>query len=65
MAQFFGGRSRELRRNHFHDSEIPKLSGYWCVVAQSYPGSCWAATRAEKGRTTWVETWGKAKGPEP
>ena len=27
---------RELRRNHFHDSEIPKLSGYWCVVAQSY-----------------------------
>lgn len=27
---------RELRPNHFHDSEIPKLSGYWCVVAQSY-----------------------------
>ena len=27
---------RELRRNHFHDSEIPKLSGSWCVVAQSY-----------------------------
>lgn len=27
---------RELRRNHFHDSDIPKLSGYWCVVAQSY-----------------------------
>lgn len=27
---------RELRRNHFHDGEIPKLSGYWCVVAQSY-----------------------------
>ena len=27
---------RELRRNHFHDSEIPKLSGYWCVVAQGY-----------------------------
>jgi len=26
---------RELKRNHFHDSEIPKLSGYWCVVAQS------------------------------
>ncbi|ARC39056.1 hypothetical protein A6J80_22495 (plasmid) [Paracoccus yeei] len=27
---------RELRRNHFHDSDIPKLSGYWCIVAQSY-----------------------------
>ncbi len=26
---------RELRRNHFHDSNIPKLSDYWCVVAQS------------------------------
>ncbi|ATQ58109.1 hypothetical protein PYTT13_19900 (plasmid) [Paracoccus yeei] len=26
----------ELRRNHFHDSEVPKLSGYWCVVAQSF-----------------------------
>ena len=27
---------RELRRNHFPDGEIPKLSGYCCVVAQSY-----------------------------
>ncbi|WP_374301520.1 IS30 family transposase [Paracoccus sp. (in: a-proteobacteria)] len=26
---------RGLRRNHFHDSEVPKLSGYWCVAAQS------------------------------
>lgn len=26
---------RELRRNHLRDSDIPKLSGYWCVVAQS------------------------------
>ena len=26
---------RELRRNHFHDSEVPRLSGYWCIVAQS------------------------------
>lgn len=26
---------RELRRNHFHDSEAPRLSGYWCIVAQS------------------------------
>jgi len=26
---------RELKRNHFHDSEIPKLSGYWCIMAQS------------------------------
>jgi len=25
---------RELRRNRFHDSEIPRLSGYWCIVAQ-------------------------------
>ena len=22
---------RELRRNHFHNSEVPKLSGYWCI----------------------------------
>ena len=22
--------------NHFYDSEVPKLSRYWCVVAQSY-----------------------------
>jgi transposase, IS30 family len=27
---------RELRRNHFHDIDVPKLSSYWCVVAQSY-----------------------------
>ena len=27
---------RELRRNHVHDSAVPKLSGYWCVVAQSF-----------------------------
>ena len=27
---------RELKRNHFHDSEVPKLSGYWCIVAQSH-----------------------------
>lgn len=25
---------RELRRNRFHDSEIPTLSGYWSIVAQ-------------------------------
>ena len=25
---------RELRRNHFHDSEVPTLSGYWGIVAQ-------------------------------
>lgn len=24
---------RELRRNHFHDAELPQLSG-WCIVAQ-------------------------------
>ena len=30
---------RELRRNHFHDSEVPKLSGYWCIVAQSLSDS--------------------------
>lgn len=34
---------RELRRNHFHDSDIPKLSGYWCVVAR-LPG--WTAGTA-------------------
>ena len=27
---------RELRRNHVHDTEVPKLSGYWCIVAQSF-----------------------------
>ena len=26
---------RELRRNHFHDPEAPRLNGYWCIVAQS------------------------------
>lgn len=26
---------REPKRNNFHDSEVPKLSGYWCSVAQS------------------------------
>ncbi|MFJ1293138.1 hypothetical protein ACEPPZ_13790 [Paracoccus yeei] len=26
---------RELSRNHFHDSDIPKLNGDCCVVAQS------------------------------
>ncbi|OWJ88784.1 helix-turn-helix domain-containing protein [Paracoccus yeei] len=26
---------RELSRNHFHDSDIPKLHGDCCVVAQS------------------------------
>ena len=25
---------RELRRNHFHDSEVPTLCGYWGIVAQ-------------------------------
>ena len=25
---------RELRRNHFHDSEVFRPSGYWCIVAQ-------------------------------
>ncbi len=25
---------RELRRNHFHDGEISKPCGSWCVVAQ-------------------------------
>ena len=26
---------RELRRNHFHDSEVPRLRGYWRIVAQN------------------------------
>lgn len=26
---------RELRRNYPHDSEVPTLSGCWCIVAQS------------------------------
>ena len=26
---------RELRRNHFHHSEVLRLSDYWCIVAQS------------------------------
>lgn len=26
---------RELRRNHFHDSEAPRLRGYWRIVTQS------------------------------
>jgi hypothetical protein len=34
---------RELRRNHVRDSDIPKLSGYWYVVAQS----------SSDGRRTW------------
>lgn len=26
---------RELWRNHFHDSEAPRLRGYWRIVTQS------------------------------